>query len=266
MPQTVSLEEIAALLQGDDDDPINAFTPERVLLLVRLGYLKGDETKVVLPSPGEIRWLGAMLLPLPERPLFTLNEVVLMADIAPPKDNRTTALDLLRKICAAYAIPIHVDEAWGELMSPVSFIRLLDALFGYREPMRFDRAALVEWMRGLKTGKRLRCNLSYSRLLELEIRRVARLREPERTMRAVAFWESYYDAKTISNCLTRYRASVQEQMRVTEIRLGRLMKKITGQEILLPETPLEPPAPAEPSEPGDPPPPPSLTPQREPTS
>jgi len=235
-----------------DADGEGEFTPERVLLLVRLGYLKfyqGDETKVVLPPPGAIRWLRLMLLPLPERPLFTLEEVVQLAEIAPPPGKKgVQGIVLLRKLCAAFSIPIHVDDGFGELMSPISFIRLLDALFGYRDPMRFDRAALMEWMRGMKTGYRLRCHLPYSKLLELEIRRIARLREPERTMRAVALWESYYDAKRVSNCVGQYRVSVRRRMEWLEARLGRLMKKITSQDI------LPPPFPAESGEPDAPPP------------
>lgn len=270
-PQWVTLSQMGELLQGDDElYDEGEFSPERVLLLVRHGYLKfwqGDETKIAHPGGYAIRWLRLMLLPLPQRPLFTLTEVAEMAQMMSPKGDRAEGLPLLRKICASYVISIHVDEAFGELLSPQGFIRLLDTLFGYREPMRFDRVALVEWMRGLKTGQRLRSNLPYSRLLELEIRRIARLKEPERTMRAVALWESYYDAKRVANCLANYRRRVKREMMRTEGQLGRLMKRLTSQDILLPAFPEEPPSPgAPPPSPPRPLPPPAQPPRCEPTS
>lgn len=216
---------------------------EKIPLLIKLGYLhyhEGDESKVDLPTRTSIRWLRLMLLPLPNRPLFTLQEVAKMSEIVPLRSGggwQGEGVKLIRKLCATYAIPIYADEQFGELMTPDSFIRLLDALFGYREPMRFDRAALVEWMRGLKTGRRLRYNLPYSKLLEGEIRRIVALNEPERTVRAVALWEAYRDAKMVSNCIAGYKKSVKREMKAAERKLNLLMRGITGQEIVPPSFP-----------------------------
>jgi hypothetical protein len=251
--QFVTLSEMARLLRGAriTDSPEHPyehgdFSPERVKLIARLGYLKfheGDETKVVLPSASAIRWLRAMLLPLPERPLFTLHEITELLASTPRRARKGSdgaVRNLIKKLCAAYSIPIHFDEAWGEMLSPTSFIDLLDALHGYRTPARFDRLALIEWMRTINPKRRLRWNLPYSKLLEGEIRRIVRLDEPERTMRAVALWEAYRDAKMISNCLGNYRDSMRRKMEVTENRLAGMMKKLTGVEIHMPAFPSDP--------------------------
>jgi hypothetical protein len=230
----VSVAEMATMLRVEAD---------RVPLLVKLGYLRyheGDESKIALPKRTSIRWLRLMLLPLPNRPLFTLQEVAKMSEIIPARKGggwQGEGIKLIRKLCATYAIPIYADEQFGELMSPDSFIQLLDALFGYREPMRFDRTALVEWMRGLKTNRRLRYNLPYSKLLESEIGRIVRLNDPERTMRAVALWEAYRDAKLVSTCIAKYKSSVKHEMKVVEGKLTYMMRSVTGQVILPPKFP-----------------------------
>jgi hypothetical protein len=211
--------------------PAESFTIQRVHLLVKMGYLRyhnEDEEKITLPSPSALRWLHAMLLPPPERPLFTVDEVAKITN---------SSSEFIRKLCATYAIPIHADESWGELISPDSFIRLLDSLFGYRTPMRFDRAALVEWMRGMRRDRQLRYNLAYSQLINTEITRIVRLPEPERTMRAVAFWEAYRDAKMISNCMGEYYATVKAEMGRVEKRVNRMMREVTSTNLQVPPFP-----------------------------
>ena len=214
----VTVAEMSRLLRGEyawEGD----FSAKRVHQLVEAGHLKyykKNKEQISLPSPAAIRWLHAMLLPFCDRPLFTLAEI---AKAIASNSNSYWKMQTIQKLCAAYDIPIHFDKAWGELLSPDSFIRLLDALYGYRQPMRFDRMAMIEWMRGMQTNPRqLRWNLPYAALLEGEIGRIVRLQEPERTVRAVAFWEIYRDSKTVSNCLSQYRAEDKKLMERVEKR------------------------------------------------
>ncbi len=225
---------------------------DRIPLLIDLGLLiehtkEGEGwRRVYCPSGPTIRWIKAMLLPLPERPLFRVSEVLALTELSHgPKRNSSSPVhrphQLFHRLCAAYAIPLHVDPRWGELMSPSSLIRFLDALHGYRQPMRFDRAALVTWLRGMQPKSEVKFSLPYSKLIEAEIARIVRLDEPERTVRAVALWESYRDAKMLSQCMGDYRVKVREQMSRVERRLKGMMRKVTGQKIHLPHsTPTDP--------------------------
>jgi hypothetical protein len=174
-----------------------------------------DGERVDLPPRAAMEWLRQMFLPLPQRPLFKIKEVCLMAEVALP---------LLRQIMLAYAIPIHRDPALGELISPESFIRLLDGLHGYREPNRFDRAMLIEWMQAAQPESRVRAHLPYSRLLDLEIERIAKLEEPERTVRATELWERYKDARRVSDCLRQVKSDVKQ----VGLRLQRVVRESIG--------------------------------------
>jgi hypothetical protein len=77
---------------------------------------------------------------------------------------------------------------------------------------------LMEWMRASAPNLRLRSHLPYSKLVEGEIDRIAKLEEPERTIQATAFWERYRAAKKVSDCLGKKNREAA--------RLGRQLRKL----------------------------------------
>jgi hypothetical protein len=170
-------------------------SPQRVNKLIKLGYLKGGKGRQVeLPPRSALQWLKQMLLPLPRRPLFTIPEILGISGLP---------LKLFRRIVLAWDIPLHYDPAFGELISPDSLITLINALHSIREPVRFDRIVLLTWMQGLGSNKYVRPKLPYSRLIDLEIKRIAHLPEPERTTAANAFYNAYKDARRVSHVIDR---------------------------------------------------------------
>jgi hypothetical protein len=169
--------------------------PLQVRELLKRGYLKRARKpgQIELPPRSALQWLKLMLLPLPSRPLFTLAEIMELSGLSSK---------LLRKIILAWNIPLHYDPAFGELMSPSSLIELINVLHGLKEPVRFDRVVLLNWMQGMMPRDRyVRPKLPYSKLIDQEIKRIAALAEPERTIASQRFYKAYLDARIVSDAI-----------------------------------------------------------------
>jgi hypothetical protein len=161
--------------------------------LIRKGYLRGGKGQMVeLPPRSALQWLKLMLQPLPLRPLFTVPEILELSGLT---------MRVFREIVLAWEIPLYFDPALGELISPDSLIKLINALHSLREPVRFDRAVLLNWMQGIGSNKQVKPKLPYSKLIELEIQRIAKLEEPARTISARAFYNAFKEARLVSHAL-----------------------------------------------------------------
>lgn len=184
---------------------------------------------VIRPEPEAMAWLRTMFLPLPLRPCLTS---AMVSDIV----DCTTAE--LRTLCLMYDIPLQSDPVFGELMSISSFHRFLNAYHHFKEPTRLDRQGLMEMLlEALPYGEgfeRAIPNLKFSQRLDMEIRRIARLPEPDRTMRAVAFLGAYRDAKSITDAWTRYQSLTSPEIQGME-RLEKLVAKSVGVQTASPE-------------------------------
>lgn len=210
-----TIEKLAELLST---------SPLIVKKLIRIAYLKGGKGLVELPPPAALAWLKQMLQPLPLRPLFKIDEVLQMSGL-----NKK----LFRQIILAWEIPLHYDHFLGELMSPVSLIQLINALHSLREPLRFDRAVLLNWMQGLGSDRQIKPKLPYSKLIEDEIARIAQLKEPERTMAARGFYYAFKDARTISHALNyKYsKVRITKHNKLRELQMAALEQE--AHEVLL---------------------------------
>lgn len=177
---------------------------------------------VIRPEPEAMAWLRTMFLPLPLRPCLTS---AMVSDIV------GCEVSELRALCLMYDIPLQADPVFGELMSISSFHRFINAYHHFKEPTRLDRQGLMEMLlEALPYGEGLERaipNLKFSHRLDMEIRRIARLPEPDRTMRAVAFLEAYKDAKNITDAWTRYQALMQPEIQGME-RVEKLVAKSVG--------------------------------------
>lgn len=203
-----------ALQQGNPSDFVSLGelaqelgTPlDRIQPLLDRGYLRpaAEAGFVIRPQPAAIEWLRTMFQPFAMRP-FLPTEMV--AEIT------GTKLNDVRRLCLIYNIPLQDDPVFGELMSIHAFHRFFNSLHHFREPSRFDRQALLTILHTSYqgTGKAMR-TLPFSKRLEAEIRRIAKLPEPDRLSRAMALMEAYEDAKSISDCLARYEEKVESSM------------------------------------------------------
>lgn len=179
-----SFKEMARLLKT---------SPVRISQLIESGYLRRiGEKEIELPPHSVLQWLKLMLLPLPSRPLFTLSEIERMSGLG-----KVT----LKKVILAWKIPLYYDPMFGELMSPSSLITLINALHSLKEPVRFDRIVLLNWMQGMGRTRYITPKLPYSKMVEKEIKRIAQLAEPERTISSQAFYQAYRDARILSDAI-----------------------------------------------------------------
>lgn len=188
-PKAISLHDLADRL----DVP-----PERLLPAIEHGYIRlitSEPPTVYEPPPAAIAWLKTMYAPLMLRPMVPAEMVA-----------QIEAIDLpdVRRLCLAYDIPIQDDVVFGELLTLASFYKLHAQLHTYREPSRFDRQALVVALMQAVDPEKYGRDLKpppYSKRLEKEIRRIAKMREPARTEFALRLVEAFGDAKSVTDCL-----------------------------------------------------------------
>lgn len=158
-------------------------------------------------------------MPVIERPLIRLAEISNLLHVSIPR---------LRKLCAlATPIPVPVTESleFGELLSPAAAQLLIDRVIAIdtpREPPKcHDRVSLLLWMCGLsgKVEPRRRPK-PYSASIEEEITRIARLKEPHRTLRALDLLARFCDARVIASALMETR--LPREIEVIERKLDEL--------------------------------------------
>lgn len=173
---------------------------KRLLPALEHGYLKlvsADPPMVYEPPPAAIEWLRIMFLPLAMRPFLSSEMVGKLEGLS---------AESVRRLCLDYGIPIYSDPVFGELMSISSFYRFHEQMHHQREPSRFDRQAMLwalmhqmnEWRENVKPP-------SFSKRVEIEIRRIADLEEPARTDAVLRFWEAWKDGETVSKVLAAAR-------------------------------------------------------------
>jgi len=215
----ITVRDLAAELKVD---------PERLRPLIDLQYLRilhaGEylvDCQVARPLPAAMDWLKQMMAPIHMRALLPVD---VAAELL-----RCDSVDI-RKFCLAWNIPMYFDPAFGELLSPTNFFRLFQKLFQVNSgEARYDRQMLLKI---LATGneQRERTNpLPYSRMLEREIARISRLPEPDRTVRAVALYDAFVDAKTVKECISEYRQTVASPgLDKAEAKLAALVERCVG--------------------------------------
>lgn len=182
-------------------------------------------TVVKQPTPAKMEWIKQMLKPLNLRPLIRLREVAEMLGLRP--------IDL-RERCSAKNLKFFRDPAYGELLTPQDVGRVLRAgIVDTRVAgrWRFDRMSLLQFLTGDEWGREMRYKvLPYSVYLEREVKRIAKLPEPNRTLRAVALYEAFQDAKSLSKGLHRYwkREKPVEGAVAAEKAIENLMSVVNG--------------------------------------
>lgn len=202
--------------------------PEQLRPLIDLHYLRLMvpaeyliDCQVARPLPAAMDWLKQMLAPIHLRPLVPID---IAAELL-----RNTAEDI-RRLCLAWNIQLVFDPAFGELLSATNFYRLFQKVFQVKEGQaRYDRQILL-WMLSIaKQGSDVPTRpLPYSRYLEREIKRIALLKEPDRSMRAIALYDAMVDANTLAECIKLYRKSAGENLERAKVALVKLVERSVG--------------------------------------
>lgn len=156
------------------------------------------------------------------RPLIRLTEISDLAKVP---------IDRLRGLCEQQSpipIPVQSHKLYGELLSPSATQMLLQrvhaASLSARPdlPSRFDRISLLLWLCSLDAKLKRKPRPAYSKKLEEEIKRIARLPEPHRTMRGLELLARYADARVIADTLVNARLPTHIE------RIERKLNELTG--------------------------------------
>jgi hypothetical protein len=164
--------------------------------------------------------------PILDRPLIRLEEIA---------SHLHTNVGKLRRLCAdakPLPIPIVTHPAFGELLSPASTRMLIDiAIVTHTHgrsdppPHAHDRISLLLWMVGLHGRKRP----TYARSVEMEVARIARLKDPERCIRALDLLSRFVDARlTAQAVIALGRLPNTKLPRVAEAAEERLSQLASG--------------------------------------
>lgn len=207
-------------------------TVERLAPLIEFGYLKQlSDGSIESPPEKAMHWLRGMVAPIYLRPMLELEQAAEVMGVS---------IGQLRAVAMDHNIQLHSDPAFGLLISVVGFHRLHRALIRSRRPMRFDRQAMMGILAIIRqidipTAEK-GYTLPYHERLEIEIRRICRLPEPERTARACAFYEAYMDAKTMADCLEKYHAAahpVAGKEAILDQRVANMARRFGGEMAIL---------------------------------
>ena len=162
--------------------------------------LSTSQTFVHAPPQPALLWLQQWFQPARAKLLFS------RADVAELTDLTEKAVTKLAAVCR---IPVSYEPALGGLVfSAWAVKRLLmaEASGGVAavetDSQRFDRQALL-WMLLERDPKRALAPPSFDEALEQELSRVAALPEPARTLRSMALWEQWQDARLLADTISR---------------------------------------------------------------
>lgn len=221
-PDQITVKQLATELSGGNID--------RIQPLIDHGYLRimvpGDSlatTIVARPMPAALTWLKTLFAPLRMRPFLPVDDVAKVLKIAS---------STIRSFIVHYNIPIYDDPAFGELMTITGMRAVQMGIYAERHKPRFDRQAMMQFVLKQYGIPSNRVTHSYSMVLDAEIRRVCAMKEPGRTVRAVALWTAWRDAKTIGECLKTYRTTLRERSvrgKTVDIGMDVLEKGINGE-------------------------------------
>jgi len=198
-PDQITVAQIAADLGVETD---------RIQPLIDRGYLRVmiagetlETTIVARPLPAAMAWLSTMFVPLRMRPMLPAGEVATFLQLSAAA---------FRSYAIHYNIPVYDDPVFGELITLASLYAFQQALYDERSVTRYDRQTMLAMMCKKNPVLGRTKYTAYSKKIEAEIMRISHMEEPDRTMRAVAFWTAYRDAETVYKCLEDYEGTVRE--------------------------------------------------------
>jgi hypothetical protein len=204
---TISHEQLARKLK---------VSPAILRIFIQQGYLRASLNHPVASRPQEevAEWLSLVCGPVSLRPILPLPEVAKILDYR---------LVELRKLCARKGIRVYPDKLFGYMVSPRAFFSIRKVIEEESNPLRFDRQQFLNVIMAInRTGRASRAPARpFIARLEDEIKRIANMRDPQRTIVATQLWAIYNDAAIMANAIveanrlknnTRARASIMGMM------------------------------------------------------
>jgi hypothetical protein len=233
-------------LKGEGDGPITLGTLAYLLnisidqakSLVDHGYLR-----VVVPNPDPsmmtvsrpkaegLEWLKNMFQPFARQPLVKLDDIHRLMEKyrgAQYQSRKERERHNVRRVCQTYRIPIYKDEVFGELFSIEHLTTVAHHLGIYYNPARTNRAGMLAFLlNALPPTHRKPLKLfRYTQRLELEIKRIASLENPQRTIRALELYLAWRDARTVQECLTKLREIATEDSKHQPTKFARVVQDV----------------------------------------
>lgn len=174
----------------------------RLWMLIEHGYLrlaaKTDScftTTVERPGDSAFQWLRGMLAPLVNRPYLPLRFAAELYGIT---------MQETRKLCLTHNIVFQLDPVFGEVITLRDYAAIGPSVYRMQNPMSFERQPLFEVFAALLD--RVHFKKPYvprAPRIHEEIRRIAAMKEPDRTIRGTEFWIAYRDARTVADAIRR---------------------------------------------------------------
>lgn len=202
---------------------------QMVGLLVKDGYVRivhshyqWGRTVITNPPRHLLRWLKTMYRPIHERPIIRIDEIAKITGAS-----KATVKRWLRRAGIKYELTLSHDEV-------ISAFEL--ELFAQQLPnlktVRFDRISILQYLCQEQLGEWMPDKvIPYSMSLEREIKKIARMEEPQRTFRATELWGAFLDARTVAEGLRDYRYKLErEEVKRADRWLTELMNKLDGSE------------------------------------
>ena len=217
----ITLERLAEEL-GTEVQRLGPLIQHQYIRIMDAKEEMGDSV-AARPTLEVMAWLRTMFLPIELRPYIPLSEAMMVLDATE---------DDLRYICATDDIPLYDDPVFGELLSVTGFLVLRRGIVAMHNPMRSDRQMLMMILGELHNVRdlgRLK-PLPYSAKLEGEIRRIAKMPEPDRSFRASDFWTAYRDAETLVECLEKLDLKPSSQSKRISERVANMGRRLAGRE------------------------------------
>jgi hypothetical protein len=203
--EPISLRELSLELKCSED---------QTRLLAKHGWLtvirEHEMPQLFLvgkPKPAAMTWLRQTTGMIPMIPMIPVRHV---AELLATRGVKTLLLE--------HGIQVYVDAALGELITVASFHRLFNLIYPWHLRSRYDRQMLLAVLTGIDagSGSAFVKPKPYDQKLEDEIRRVARLPQPQRSIRGMEIYDAYKDAKTIAS-VVRTTVKTPLQRRVERI-------------------------------------------------
>jgi len=215
----ISIGNLAQLIEA----PVEQLRPlvEHKYLRVLTANNELAQTIVARPGKRATEWLKSMFQPLKTRPFVPLKEAGKLWGI--------TEREVLR-YCRLGKIPVHSDPVFGNLISFSALKSLARARGKYYKPKTFDRASLLRYYLSEIEGVRWKEPPPYSQRLEEEIHRIARLKEPWRTVQSVELLSAFKDVQAVTACC-RTQGEVSAELLKTERLVEKLGRRILGDQV-----------------------------------
>jgi hypothetical protein len=215
----ISVENLARLLETT----VERLRPVVEHKCLRVVTAHEDVAQTIIMRPGQraMQWLRNMFQPLKMISVIPLAEAGKLWNIAERE---------VMKYCRAAQIPVYSDPAFGYLLTFKALKSLARARATYYKLKRTDRASLLRYYLSEIEGTRWKDPPPYSKVLEAEIHRIARLEEPWRTVQCVEFVSRFRDAKTVGECFGKGE-NISDELRNSDKKVGDLLRKSVGLEL-----------------------------------